>query len=102
MKAVKQPYFLIQLPKVQRVWKKKQKKHEETEQSETSFYFSFMHFPFPRLSSLYLPSQLAKSLKVTRLSQSWSRRVKVRLASVSVCWLETSGHGTSSPYRLLN
>lgn len=54
MKAVKQPYFLIQLPKVQRVWKKKQKKHEETEQRETSFYFSFMHPPV-----LPLPTQPA-------------------------------------------
>lgn len=54
------------------------------------------------LPSLYLPSQQANSLKVTRLLRSWSSRVKVRLASVSACWLEPPGHGASSPYRLLN
>lgn len=54
------------------------------------------------LPSLYLPSQPANSLKVTRLSRSWSSRVKVRLATVSVCWFEPPGHGASSPYRLLN
>lgn len=51
---------------------------------------------------LYLPSQPANSLKVTRFLRSWSNSVKVRFASVSACWFEPPGHGTSSPYRLLN
>lgn len=54
------------------------------------------------LSFRYSPSQVAKSRKVTRLLCSWSRRVKVRFASVSACCLETPGHGASSPYKLLN
>ena len=92
VEAIEEPDLLIQLLTVQRVWNRGDRVSVQLHTRRTDVC----------LSALILPSQPANSRNVTRLSWSWSSSVKARLATVSMCWFESPGHGTSSPYRLLN